>query len=77
MAEKKKSTPQSAIDTAGSLKNAAKLAADVGRVFAGDMSAIKSILTNRLVGGITLVALFIPAFVGIYRTGLGGELGGK
>ena len=63
--EQKKSASQSAIEAAGSLKQAAKLAADVGRVFAGDMSAIKDILTNKLFWEIIVVFTVIISMVGM------------
>lgn len=45
---------------ASNVKNAAKLARDVGRIAAGDATAVKDLLTNKLVGEIVLAfVLFI------------------
>lgn len=58
--EKNKSTPGS-----GSLADAARLAKDVGRVFAGDMSAIKDLLMNKLVWEIILCVALVISLVGM------------
>ena len=64
-ASEKKSGAQTAVEAAGSIKQAAKLAADVGRVFAGDMSAIKDVLMNKLFWEIILVAALLISLVGM------------
>lgn len=63
--KEKKSASQSARDAAGSIKDAAKLTRDVGRIFAGDMSAIKDVLMNKLFWEIVLVVALIVAAVGM------------
>ena len=64
---------QSALNAAGNLKDAAKLAKDVGRVFAGDMTAIKDILLNKLFWEILLVFGLIISLVGMV---IGGSITG-
>ena len=63
--KEKKSASQSARDAAGSIKDAAKLTRDIGRIFAGDMSAIKDVLMNKLFWEIVLVVALIVAAVGM------------
>lgn len=63
--KEKKSASQSARDAAGSIKDAAKLTKDIGRIFAGDMSAIKDVLANKLFWEILLVVALIVAAVGM------------
>lgn len=64
-APEKKSGAQTAMEATGRIKQAAKLAADVGRVFAGDMSAIKDVLANKLLWEIILVVAIIISMVGM------------
>lgn len=63
--KEKKSASQSARDAAGSIKDAAKLTKDIGRIFAGDMSAIKDVLMNKLFWEIVLVIALIISAVGM------------
>lgn len=67
MAEEKqqKSAVQTAQTAAGKAKDAAKLAKDVGRIAAGDMSAIKDVLMNKLVWEIILIFLVTISLVGM------------
>ena len=53
------------MDAAGNLKDAAKLVRDVGRIFAGDMSAIKDLIANKLVWEIVLGCVLAVALVGL------------
>lgn len=67
MAEEKqqKSAAQTAQTAAGKAKDAAKLAVDIGRIAAGDLSAIKDVLKNKLFWEIILVFAVTISLVGM------------
>lgn len=67
MAEEKqqKSTSKALQSTAGKAKDAAKLAKDVGRIAAGDLTAIKDVLMNKLVWEIVLVFAVTVSLIGM------------
>lgn len=67
MAEEKqqKSAAQTAQTAVGKAKDAAKLAKDIGRIAAGDLSAVKDVLMNKLVWEIVGVVLGLIAIVGL------------
>lgn len=75
MAEEKqqKSAAQTAQTAAGKAKDAAKLAMDIGRIAAGDLSAIKDVLKNKLFWEIILVFAVTISLVGMI---IGGAITG-
>lgn len=60
-----KSAAQTAQTAAGKAKDAAKLAKDIGRIAAGDLSAIKDVLKNKLFWEIILVFAVTISLVGM------------
>lgn len=64
---------QENLQTIGNLTQAAKLAVDVGRLLAGDASAVKDILTNKCFWGILIAFSLIIAMIGMI---VGGSITG-
>lgn len=65
MADYEKSTTQEINEAATNVKNAAKLARDIGRVAAGDATAVKDLMSNSLLQQIIVYTLLMTTIVGM------------